>query len=509
MTFLKNHFWRATFAAPALLAGIIWGCAPSSLVMATPAASAPASIRTATVLTNALAAGTRFATEYYIHDSGVAGPTVMIVGGAHGNEPAGAAAAESIRHWPITMGKLVVLPRANVPGLDANKRLIPGLDADLRDLNRNYPRAGRQESARGELAQAIWAVALEHKPDWLLDLHEGYDFNQLNEKSVGSSVIAFQDERGKAAGLMLAAVNATIPEEKLKFTRRGPPIDGSLARAAGEHLKIPAMTLETTSRQDMAKRVNQHETMVRRLFEHAGLLGQRPIRVALYKGPGTGGAGPPNLMKRLARPGISSIEEVSPEDIRSGALASYDVVIFAGGSASKQAEALEETGREAVRQFVGDGGGYVGICAGAYLATSGFSWGLNLVNARTVSPKWRRGRGDVKMELTATGSSILGGQAGRVDVRYVNGPIVAPAGKEELPPFDTLAYFRTELAENDTPVGVMVNSPAIFSGAYNTGRVVCISPHPEQTDGLEEIVPRAVAWTAAGHTGAATVAAGN
>src|SRR5262245_33127158 len=77
--------------------------------------------------TNSLVSGTPFTTEAYIHDSGNPGPTIFICGGAHGNEPAGAAAAETIRHWPITKGKLVVVPRANVLSLAANKRLIPNL----------------------------------------------------------------------------------------------------------------------------------------------------------------------------------------------------------------------------------------------------------------------------------------------------------------------------------------------------------------------------------------------
>lgn len=96
------------------------------------------------------------------------------------------------------------------------------------------------------------------------------------------------------------------------------------------------------------------------------------LRVALYKGPGTGGAGPPNLMNRLNHPPESSITEISPEEIQKNVLTNYDVVIFGGGSGSKEAAAIGEVGRSNVVQFVSNGGGYVGICAGAYLATSGY-----------------------------------------------------------------------------------------------------------------------------------------
>lgn len=469
--------------------------------------------RAVSITTNELLGGTRFATPLYVHDSGQPGPTVIIVGGVHGNEPAGAAAAEAIRHWPLRSGKLVIIPRANVPGLAANARRMPGVDTNHADLNRNYPRAGQREETRGEVATAIWQVVRQHHPDWLLDLHEGFDFHKVNSRSVGSTVISARDERSRAAGqLMVDAVNADIADAEREFTLVHQPIDGSLARAAVEHLKIPGFTLETTTKnQPLTKRVAQHETMVRALLAHLNMVdaaaptspAARPpvvpeakIRIALYRGPGAGGAGPSNLLARLNRPPETGIVPVSPAEVASGVLTNFDVVIFPGGSASRQAEAIGEEGREEVRKFVARGGGYIGICAGAYLATSGYPWSLKIINAKTISPQWRRGVGPVQMELSEAGGSILGAREGPFSVRYANGPIVEPAGVATLPPFTTLAWFRSELAENDTPVGIMLNSPAIFSGVFQNGRVVCVSPHPESTAGLEDMIPHAVNWVA-------------
>jgi hypothetical protein len=185
---------------------------------------------------------------------------------------------------------------------------------------------------------------------------------------------------------------------------------------------------------------------------------------------------------------------VKGEDIRAGVLKDFDVVIFTGGSGSGQAKGIGEAGRQEVRQFVEHGGGYVGICAGAYLACEGFSWGLKILDAKTVSPRWRRGSGTVKMELTDEGRRILGDQPGLFDVRYVNGPIIQPSTNAAIPDFKPLALFRTELAENDTPKGVMINSPAAAAGTLGRGRVITFSPHPEQTDGLEGLVIRAIEW---------------
>jgi predicted deacylase len=453
-----------------------------------------------------LASNTPFATEYYILDSGQPGPTVFIGGGAHGDEPAGAAAAEAIRHWPIVRGKLVVVPRANVPALEAGRRNTPGAPKSGGNLNRNYPTI-RSATPRGTPASEIWALVLQQQPDWLLDLHEGYDFHQANSNSVGSSVIASAHTQGEtAARLMVQAVNDTIPEAQLKFVYRRMGTSGMLARAAANHLHIPAMILETTSKRPLEERVRQHEIMVSCLFRHLGMLAAEtadhkapgtgpPIRVALYHGPGTGGAGPPKLLKRLNCPPQFTITNLSPEEIRGGALTNYDVVIFAGGSAGKQAEAIGEIGLMAVRRFVDQGGGYIGICAGAYLATSGSaSTRLNLVDAVTASPKWQRGSGNVELELTDAGLKIVDEPRGRFAVHYENGPIVKPAGRADLQDYEPLAWFRTELAQNGTPVGLMVNSPAVFAAPFGRGRVACVSPHPEQTDGLDHLVPRLVSW---------------
>ncbi|MFT5289922.1 MAG: hypothetical protein ACI82F_001993, partial [Planctomycetota bacterium] len=36
--------------------------------------------------------------------------------------------------------------------------------------------------------------------------------------------------------------------------------------------------------------------------------------------------------------------------------------------------------------------------------------------------------------------------------------------------------------------GVMMDSPAIVVGTFGGGTVVCSSPHPEQTQGLEPVL---------------------
>lgn len=142
-------------------------------------------------------------------------PVVFVTGGVHGNEPAGSHAAEQIRHWPVRRGRLIVVPRVNTLGLAAETRWFPLLkdDKKQRDLNRNFPTANR-ELPHSPVAEALWELVQEQKPDFVIDLHEGFDFHISNPKSVGSSIIFSQtDKRSLLATKMLAAVNATVDDE--------------------------------------------------------------------------------------------------------------------------------------------------------------------------------------------------------------------------------------------------------------------------------------------------------
>ena len=461
-----------------------------------------------------LAQGTPAATPCFVTHGRASGPVVVLVGGIHGNEPAGAAAAEQIRHWPLRRGTLVIVPRANALALEANTRTLrPAGGTDRYDLNRAFPPKPGDSHLAADLARSLWMLVETQHPHWLVDLNEGGDFRAQTNGSVGSSVIpSFSPESRRVAEKVLHAVNLTIAATNLQFMLLSQPIKGSLARAAADELAACSMIVETTSKsQPLALRVRQHRIAVHALLGELGMLEKAvtpdwmtsvpsrrgEIKVAVYDGAGNGGLGVARVLAQVGGETNATITRVCPEDIRAGALKQFDVVMFTGGSGSGQGNALGKAGRAEVRRFVENGGGYIGICAGAYLACHGFSWGLGIVDAKTLSPLWRRGTGMVKLELTEQGRAVLGDQPSQFDCLYFQGPIVGRAEVASVPDYDVLAFFRTEIAKNNTPKDIMVKSPAIFSGRFGKGRVLCFSPHPEQTKGLEAFVPRAAAWAAA------------
>lgn len=223
-------------------------------------------------------------TPFYKRETGVPGPVVMITGGVHGNELAGAAAANQIRTWPITRGTLVVIPFAAPQALAAGTREMPVEG----NLNRNFPGVGDPITATtGSTATALWAFTRQVMPEWLIDMHEGIGIaSDEASNSVGSSIIHMNEKTTNTqVTRMLAAVNATISDPTLKFTDLGSsgPIDTSLARATVTFLGTRGMIAETTSTgQLLSLRVNQHRTAVSQFLMDQGMI------VGAFGGPRNG-----------------------------------------------------------------------------------------------------------------------------------------------------------------------------------------------------------------------------
>ena len=341
-------------------------------------AGAPAEAPAVQAEEQVLGAGTRFETTWFERRGVEEGPTVLILGGMHGNEPAGPAAADAISSWSVKRGRLVVVPRMNLPALAANQRLIPEMEEPEGNLNRHFPIDG--EVTPG-VATDLWGLLERVKPDWVLDLHEGYDYHRINSGSVGSSVIACKDERAtELAKKMIAAVDATIEEEERKFTFIQNPIAGSFARAAWENAGIPSMILETTyglfpvsdeeeRRYSVSCRARQHRLMVYTFLAELGLgpcdretlidpaHTDGRVRVAIYDDLGASTNASRTMERVLAEYEQIVTRRVSSLDVQAGVLSQFDVVLHPGGSGSGQARSLGELGRAQELEFVRAGGG--------------------------------------------------------------------------------------------------------------------------------------------------------
>jgi len=224
---------------------------------------------------------------------------------------------------------------------------------------------------------------------------------------------------------------------------------------------------------------------------------QEKIKVAIYDHSDGSSAGPINLKRILSDSAGFDCTTLHPDEIRFPKLAEFDLLIVPGGSGSLQSKNLGDEGRDTIRKFVSDGGGYIGICAGSYLASAQYPWSLSLINARVWDrAHWARGTGTVSIEFTPDGSDAMKPPAENIPVYYGQGPLLLPSDRSDLPPYEVLASYRTEIAAKGAPVGAMVDTHAIIRSTFGEGRVVCLSPHPEKTGGPDWIISSLTRWVA-------------
>ena len=233
------------------------------------------------------------------------------------------------------------------------------------------------------------------------------------------------------------------------------------------------------------------------------------IKVGIYDHSGGSANGPKNLTGILTpKRGFECIR-LHPDEIAAGGLLGLDVLIVPGGSGSLQANKLGEQGRDNIRRFVASGGGYVGICAGAYLASNHYRWSLGILDAKVWDrAHWARGTGTVQLQLTDDGVALFAPDAQDVSVYYGQGPLLIPANDPEVPDYEVLATYKTEIARKGAPAGAMTGTHAIARGEFGSGRVICFSPHPEGSDGPHELIRIGVKWASGGRPALATPSSG-
>jgi phosphoribosylformylglycinamidine (FGAM) synthase-like amidotransferase family enzyme len=236
------------------------------------------------------------------------------------------------------------------------------------------------------------------------------------------------------------------------------------------------------------------------LQANAQTQGPRKIKIAIYGGAG---AHPrPQLFKALAAQNDFYFEEVNGEDIADRCLDKFDMLLVPGGSGKREAGSLGIEGRDAIRNFVANGGSYIGICAGCYLASGGLPQYLGILPAGLVDhahQHWRRGKATLHVDVTPFGHEILGVKENDFAVVYHNGPVIKEStacGEGKLTP---LAIYRDEVVAPGGKIGVMAGSPAMVLASYHKGIVIGISPHPEATPGLENVIPHVIRWLWAHH----------
>lgn len=177
--------------------------------------------------------------------------TVLLLGGTHGDEPAGTIALEyMLRHnmFQCRGIRFLIVPRVNACGLCFNTRHAPVLI----DINRHY-------TTSSFLTHHI--QNLVRRSDFIIDLHEAREYHTVNKRHLGNVVYAGNIQPSKRiANGMVDAIN-TLGHYNRYTMVTGYILPGSLHMYA-DQLGKPYIAIETTRTEPIQSRVRQQVFLV-------------------------------------------------------------------------------------------------------------------------------------------------------------------------------------------------------------------------------------------------------
>lgn len=229
--------------------------------------------------------GSEYETPVFHIEGEEEGPAVLILGGTHGNEPAGFEAAhrllEQYSKAPPAKGELFIIPEANRLADRRGTRRIPVpwmVDKELGNLNRTYPGNSHGLPMERE-AQQITEMIRELEIDLLLDMHESPWFHLESMDSTGeyrrlghTLIYTPNEEATWLAMVVLDQLNSTIPAGVRQFSLAARPIKHSAAWSAGEYFQLPAFTVETCKQLPLEERVQYHLQIIGIMLSEWGML---------------------------------------------------------------------------------------------------------------------------------------------------------------------------------------------------------------------------------------------
>lgn len=164
----------------------------------------------------------------------------------------------------------------------------------------------------------------------------------------------------------------------------------------------------------------------------------------------------------------------TPSMIIDGCLNHAKIIIMPGGADVFICEKMNGQGNQIIRDFVANGGSYLGICAGAYYGCSSLDWNhgeidgkreLALTNALATGPIYDfiENTKSIYQDTWIKAVEIKTSNGNKFLTQYNGGPVFGDGD------YTVIARYR----DLDS------NPPAIIGGQYGEGNYILSSPHIE------------------------------
>lgn len=198
-------------------------------------------------------------------------------------------------------------------------------------------------------------------------------------------------------------------------------------------------------------------------------------KIALYSGSGTGDGCVLATTKMFEWMDLQ-VTQINADSINNSSLEKFDLICFPGGNMFQYSQDISSGGMNKIRNFINNGGCYIGICGGSYFAGKQVIWQGNQLpmNSLEIFPGTTQGPVDeiapcpdcvmCKVNIVNNSHPITQTEPDSAWIQYCYGPIFLPDENAEI---DILGRYE---------IG---DQPAIAAFEYGNGRVFIIGTHPE------------------------------
>jgi glutamine amidotransferase-like uncharacterized protein len=171
-----------------------------------------------------------------------------------------------------------------------------------------------------------------------------------------------------------------------------------------------------------------------------------------------------------------SVERVDADYINTAGLSNFKLLCIPGGDMYQYSQDISSRGKLNINNFISEGGGYIGICGGAYFAGSKVVWKGNELSMTPLSLFSGTARGPLneivpypnygmcKVDIVDTTHVITASESTQASMLYYWGPALLPDDSTNL----------KILGRYDTG-----NQPMMLAVEYGQGRAFLIGTHPE------------------------------
>ncbi len=218
------------------------------------------------------------------------------------------------------------------------------------------------------------------------------------------------------------------------------------------------------------------------------------IKVAVFSGNGASPVCVTETLEALKIDKGIAGKAIDGHDVAAGELSKFDVIIFPGGSGSKELNNLGKSGVDSIRNFViKKGKGLIGICAGAFMtmSTDGYP-SLKLSGYKQLDrPHYNRGRGLVEFSLNERGLQHFPELKNhKLFLQYYDGPVMQLKDSTKKDTSELGKFVSDIHPDNFAPAGLTLGKTFLYFQNSGNGKIAGIAGHPEATPGMRWMVPR-------------------